>query len=54
MFDSFTLLHDVQKRSGSNAAMYAWTGNESEIPTTTAGELWEAYLMTVALLQGAS
>ena len=28
--------------------MFAGTGNEGEIPTSTAGGLWGAYLMTVA------
>ncbi len=28
--------------------MYAGTGNAGEIPTTIAGGLWGAYLMTVA------
>ncbi len=32
----------------SNAAMYAVTPNEDEIPTATAGGLWGAYLMTFA------
>ncbi len=49
MCDTFTLLHALsKKRNGSNAAMHAGMGNEGEIPTTTAGGLWGACLMTVA------
>ena len=36
------------ERFHSNAANYALNNKGAEIPTTTAGGLWGAYLMTVA------
>ena len=45
-FHTFTSV--VKKRNDSNAPMYAGTGNEGEIPMTTVGGLWGAYLMTTA------
>ncbi len=49
MSNNFTLLHVLSTNcNGFNAALYTETRNEVEIPTTTAGGLWGAYLMTFA------
>ena len=48
MCDSYALLHDPSKNGAAKSqnpmrALY----RNNEIPTTTAGGLWGAYLMTV-------
>ena len=49
MCGSYTLLHDPSK-TGAAKSQIPMRGpyRNSEIPTTTAGGLWGAYLMTVA------
>ena len=48
MCDSFTLLH-VPSKNGAAKTQLPMMGlvPNNEIPTTTAGGLWGAYLMTV-------
>ena len=48
MCDSFTLYTLCLKTGRFKCSPLSVTPNEGEIPTTTAGELWGAYVMTVA------
>ena len=48
MCDSYTLLHDPSKNGAAKSQIpMREQYRNSEIPTTTAGGLWGAYLMTV-------
>ena len=48
MCERFTLCTLCLKSGRFKGSPLSVTGNEGEIPTTTAGGLWGAYLMTVA------
>ncbi len=48
MYDDFTLRARCLKTGRFKCSPLYVTANEGEIPTTTAGGLWGAYLMTLA------